>query len=680
MIDFGREVTGHIEVSSRREWLVTNGIGGYAMGTVAGVLSRRYHGLLVAALNPPLGRTLMLAKLDETIQYHDTYFPLYIDQWTGDSTEEGGLYKPNGHYYIERFHLVGSTPHWTYACGDALLEKRIWMKQGENATYIQYTMLRGSGPLSLYPKAMVNFRDYHKTTIAGELEPEITPIDRGLKITFEPEAPSLYLRASRGEIYEQNEWHEDYYLSVEEFRGMPDVVEDHLHVADFVIDLSPGESVTIVASTEPNPSTNGAAAFADQLAHEAQLIKLAEDAQGPLDDNMRHLVIAADQFIVARSAPENSDGRSIIAGYPWFSDWGRDTMVSLPGLAVCSGRLDIGRSILQTYAQYVDQGMLPNRFPDEGVTPEYNTADASLWFFQAIHTYLEADRDLSFLSEIYPVLEEIIAWLQKGTRYGIKVDPNDSLLFAGEEGIQLTWMDAKIDDWVVTPRIGKPIEVNALWYNALKTMALLAGWLGKDSKSYEILAGRVEAGFERFWYGAGGYCCDVIDGPEGVDASLRPNQLLAVSLSYTPLSAERQKNVVDICARELVTSLGLRSLSPSDPNYHGRYGGDLRKRDTAYHQGTVWAWLIGPFISAHLRVYKDPILARSYLDPALTHLNDHGVGSISEIFDGDPPFFPRGCPAMAWSVAEYFRATCMIRQAESAATRTDSRSASRLAE
>ncbi|MDJ0753816.1 MAG: amylo-alpha-1,6-glucosidase [Ardenticatenaceae bacterium] len=664
MIDFGRDVTGRIDVSAGREWLVTNGIGGFAMGTIAGVLTRRYHGLLVAALNPPLGRKLMLAKLDETVYYNNQYYPLYIDQWYGDLHEEPGLYKPNGHFNIERFRLVGTTPHWTYACGDALLNKRIWMQQGENTTYIQYTMLRGSAPLWLYPKAMINFRDYHKTTIAGEISPTVEEIDHGLKINFDDTNPSLYLFHSKGDVYPQDEWHEDYYLSLEEFRGMPDVVEDHLHIADFVIELNPGESVTMIASTRPDPNLDGTAAFGEQQAHEARIIALAEEVQGPVDEAMKHMVVAADQFIVKRSSPQNQNGHSIIAGYPWFSDWGRDTMISIPGLTLCNGRADIGRSILHTYAQYVDQGMLPNRFPDEGEIPEYNTADASLWYFQAIRTYMETTHDLDFLREIFPVLEDIIAWLQKGTRYSIKVDPVDTLLYAGEEGIQLTWMDAKIKDWVVTPRTGKPVEINALWYNALMSMVHFAKWLGRDGKSYEILAARVKAGFERFWCSPEGYCYDVIDGPEGHDISLRPNQLLAVSLSHSPLNADRQKMVLDICTRELLTSHGLRTLAPAHDDYAGRYGGDIRKRDSVYHQGTVWGWLIGPFIAAHLRVYKDPALARSYLDPALTHLNEHGLGSISEIFDGDPPFFPRGCPAQAWSVAEYLRAWCMIRQAE----------------
>ena len=669
MIDFGREVCSRLGVGSRREWLVTNGIGGFAMGTVAGVLTRRYHGLLIAALTPPVGRTLMLTKLDETVEYQGHYYPLYINRWFGDAEGVTGLEEPHGHYNIERFWLDGTTPHWTFACGDAVIEKRIWMAQGENTTYIQYFLRRASGPLKIYPKAFINYRDYHKTTIAEDWNTAVEPTANGIQIIIdddEKETTPLYLLSTKGEIYPQFEWHEDYYLSVEDYRGQPDVVEDHLHIADFSITLSPGESVTIIASTKANPLLNGDTAYLLQKAHEQSLLAKAEARHSDLDAPMRQLVLAADQFIVKRTMPGGREGHSIIAGYPWFSDWGRDTMMSIPGLTICHGREEIAASILRTYAHFVNQGMIPNRFPDAGEEPEYNTVDATLWYFQAIRTYMEATDDRDFLAELYPTLQEIIRWHQEGTRYSIKVDPEDGLLYAGEEGSQLTWMDAKVADWVVTPRTGKPVEINALWYNALASMGRFAEWLEKptDQQLYLALSLEVKHSFSRFWYSPGGYCYDVIDGPEGHNAQLRPNQLLAVGLSHSPLTAVQQKLVLDKCTRHLITSYGLRSLAPEDPAYIGTYGGDPKKRDGAYHQGTVWGWLIGPFIAAHLRVYHDPELARSYLQPALSHLNDHGLGSISEIFDGDAPFTPRGCTAQAWSVAEYLRAWCMIRQIE----------------
>jgi predicted glycogen debranching enzyme len=371
---------------------------------------------------------------------------------------------------------------------------------------------------------------------------------------------------------------------------------------------------------------------------------------------VQHLIRTADQFIVRRSFPNEPNGHTVIAGYPWFSDWGRDTMISLPGLTLVTGRHDVAARILRTFAHFVDQGMLPNRFPEMGETPEYNTVDAALWYFETLRAYHAATGDDALLRDLFPVLQEIIEWHQRGTRYNIHVDPADGLLYAGELGMQLTWMDAKVGGWVVTPRIGKPVEINALWYNTLCSMADLARRLNEPADHYEALAEQTRAGFGRFWNQEMSYCYDVIGGPDGDDPALRPNQLLAVSLPHSPLSPEQQRAVVDACARHLLTSHGLRSLSPDDPAYVGHYGGDQRRRDAAYHQGTVWGWLIGPFVRAHLRVYRDPALAQSYLMPLIRHLAGHGVGSISEIFDGDPPFTPRGCIAQAWSVAELLRA------------------------
>jgi predicted glycogen debranching enzyme len=331
-------------------------------------------------------------------------------------------------------------------------------------------------------------------------------------------------------------------------------------------------------------------------------------------------------------------------------------MISLPGLTLATGRPEVGARILHTFAHYVDQGMLPNRFPDEDEAPEYNTVDATLWYFEALRAYLAATSDEMLVNDLYPVLRDIVDWHQRGTRYGIQLDPEDGLLYAGQEGVQLTWMDAKVDGWVVTPRMGKAVEVNALWYNALRIMAEFARCLGKETQTYEDLADRTAEGFVRFWNGERGYCYDVIDGPDGDDPALRPNQLLAVSLEYSPLAAAQQRAVVDACARQLLTSHGLRSLAPDDPAYMGHYGGDRRQRDAAYHQGTVWGWLIGPFVQAHMRVYGDRGQARSFLRPLLQHLGGHGLGSLSEIFDGDAPFSPRGCTAQAWTVAEVLRA------------------------
>jgi len=659
-LDFGRAMCGVLEMAEKQEWLVTNGIGGYASGTVANLLTRRYHGLLMAALQPPLGRTLLLAKLDETAEYdgiqaeNGHYYPLFVNRWTNGAS----LTEPNGHHHLNRFHLEGTTPVWTFACADALLEKRVWMQRGANTTYIQYRLTRASGPMLLQAKAFVDYRDYHNTTIIVDWQPEILPVERGLRLRLFNGAVPFYIFSDRATIAPKYDWYEGFLLSQEEYRGQNDVEEDHIYAAQLSIVLEPGESMTVVATTDVNARLNGEEAYAERLAYEDELIQKATDSGISLDSApLKQLILAADQFIVERPTAQDPQGRSIIAGYHWFGDWGRDTMIALPGLTLCTGRRDVAASILRTYAQFLDQGMLPNRFPDEGEIPEYNTVDATLWYFEAIWQYFAGSGDETLLQDLYPVLESIIDWHRRGTRYNIHLDKADGLIYAGEEGVQLTWMDAKVDEWVVTPRIGKPVEINALWYNALCIMTDFARQLNKDTAAYEALAKEAREGFARFWNPDFGTCFDVLDTPNGEnDLSLRPNQLLAVSLTHSPLDSAKQKSIVDACARSLLTAHGLRSLSPEDPEYIGEYGGDQLKRDGAYHQGTVWAWLIGSFVSAHLKVYQNPQEARSYLTSLLQHLAIHGVGSISEIFDGDPPFTPRGCIAQAWSVAEVLRA------------------------
>ena len=687
MINFGRDICGDLANAERREWIVTNGIGGYASGTVAGLLTRRYHGLLVAALQPPIKRTLLVSKFDETVIYAGRDYALFSNRWAGD------VITPHGYHYLERFHLEGTTPVWTFALADALLEKRIWMQPGANTTYIQYHLRRlgvvgeevvreqplHSAPFKLMVKAFVNYRNFHGETHHNDWRMQIDHVGvvreqalpqqplHGLKISPYDGADSFYLLTNGAEAIPQHDWYRNFLLAQETFRGF-EGVEDHLYVGDFRAELRAGESLTIVVSTEPTPNLDGTAAYAQRREYEQQLLSRRDDQtkvracfspSSRSDDFSRfpieQLILAADQFIVKRAVPGNPDGRSVIAGYHWFGDWGRDTMIALPGLTLATGRPEIAANILRTFAHFVDQGMLPNRFPDAGEEPEYNTVDATLWYMEAIRAYHAATGDDQLLRDLFPVLQEIITWHQRGTRYQIHVDPQDGLLYAGEAGVQLTWMDAKVGDWVVTPRIGKPVEINALWYNALRSMSQFAHLLKQDTNVYEKLAQKVKEGFTRFWHNDLGFCYDVLDTPDGNDASLRPNQLFAVSLAYSPLNKTQQKSVVDLCARHLLTSHGLRSLAPTDPSYKGHYGGDFFQRDGTYHQGTVWGWLIGPFVQAHLRVYGDHAQARTFLTPLLHHLADHGLGSISEIFDGDAPFTPRGCIAQAWSVAEVLR-------------------------
>jgi predicted glycogen debranching enzyme len=646
-LDWGREVCRTLAVAETREWLVTNGLGGYAAGTIAGLHTRRYHGLLIAALKPPLGRTLLVSKLDETATYLDHEYRLAANRWAS------GVVDPTGFQHLERFHREGTTPVWTFACADALLEKRVWMQQGANTTYVRYHLYRATAPLTLNLTALVNYRDYHGDTHAGNWRMHVETVEHGLRVTAFEGATPFYLLSDHAEATPLHDWYRGFYLQAESDRGLA-AGEDHLCVGHFRVTLQPGESVTLVASTDAAPALDGAAAAAEQQTYEQQLI--ARGGHGAAPSWVRHLMLAADQFVVRRPLSDDATGSTIIAGYPWFGDWGRDTMISLPGLTLVTRRPHLARRILSTFARFVDQGMLPNRFLDAGEAPEYNTVDAALWYLEAIRAYHAATGDDDLVQELFPVLHEIIAWHQRGTRYHIHVDPSDGLLYSGEEGVQLTWMDARVGDWVVTPRSGKAVDVNALWYNGLRAMAAFARRLSQPSEMYEALADRAEQGFARFWNDERGDLYDVIDGPAGSDAALRPNQLWAVALTHSPLDAARQRAVVDVCARHLLTSHGLRSLAAGDPAYVGHYGGDQRQRDGAYHQGTVWAWLLGPFVSAHLRAYRDPVLARSFLLPLVRHLADHGVGSISEIFDGDAPFVPNGCFAQAWSVAALLQA------------------------
>ncbi|WP_392477924.1 amylo-alpha-1,6-glucosidase [Nostoc sp. C110] len=652
-IEFGREICGNLDTAESREWLVTNGIGGYASGTVAGLLTRRYHGLLVAALKPPLGRTLLLAKLDETILYDNRSYSLDTNRWAD------GTVSPHGYQNIERFSLEGTIPLWRFAVADALLEKRVWMQQGVNTTYVQYTLRRATQPLKLTLKAMVNYRDYHSDTQSNGWKMSIEEVEQGICVTAYPGAVLMYLLSDGGSASIADNWYYGFDLAVERYRGLRDR-EDHLHAATFEVTLNPGEAIAFVASTEKQANLNAEAALKLRRAQEQKLTGIWKTNQ-PLKTKespiwIKQLILAADQFIVDRPMPEDPYGKTIIAGYHWFSDWGRDTMISLPGLTISTGRPEVARSILRTFARYVDQGMLPNRFPDAGEQPEYNTVDATLWYFEAVRAYYSATDDDTLLGELFPILADIIDWHCRGTRYNIHLDSADGLLFAGVPGVQLTWMDAKVDDWVVTPRIGKPIEVNALWYNALRTMAKFARHLGKPHQEYEAMADRAKYRFSRFWNDETGYCYDVLDSPDGDDAALRPNQIFAVSLPESPLTPAQQKSVVEVCGRRLLTSHGLRSLAPDHFQYQGKYGGNQYQRDGAYHQGTVWGWLLGPFVLAHLRVYKNPEQARQFLEPMANHLTTHGLGSLSEIFDGDAPMTPRGCIAQAWTVAEVLRA------------------------
>ncbi|HWN74552.1 MAG TPA: amylo-alpha-1,6-glucosidase [Candidatus Udaeobacter sp.] len=656
-VQFGREILGDLELAESREWLVTNGLGGFASGTAAGTSTRRYHGLLMASLQPPTDRTLLVAGVDELVRYGGTSFPLATNRWLS------GDVSPKGYLNMESLHLEGTKPVWRYALADALLEKRVWMKQGENTTFVEYTLARGSSPVEIEGKIQVSYRDFHATTHGDGWQMKIEPVVNGIRVVAFDGATPFYLKCATAGLEPRHEWYKDFFLPVERERGLDDH-EDRLVAAVFHGRLEPGEKLTLVFSTEAQALLDGEQARALQSNHDLKLFQAwqkrhAETVATPADDEpgwLWQLVLAAGQFIAKRELPDDAEGLSVIAGYPWFSDWGRDTMIAIPGLALPLGRPEIMRKILESFARYIDRGMLPNNFPDRGGTPQYNTIDAAMWYFEAVRQYFEATQDLALVQKLFPVLSGIVDAHVAGTRYNIKVDPADALLYGGSPEVQLTWMDAKIGDWVVTPRIGKPVEINALWINALNTMGEFARLLVRPGEGYLKLKRKAEKNFQKFWNPARNCCFDVIDVPGGgADASLRPNQVFAVSLPVSPLTPEQTKSVVDTLGRELLTSFGLRSLGPSEPGYAGRYAGGPRERDSAYHQGTVWAWLLGPYALAHYKVYGDRAAAQSFLEPLGRSIYSAGLGSISEIFGGDAPFPATGCFAQAWSVAETFR-------------------------
>ena len=648
----GREICGHWHEAVQREWLVTNGLGGYACGTVALANTRRYHAFLMASLSPPVERTLLVAKVDVLVEYGGRRYPLTSNEFAD------GTVDPRGYVEIESFAVEDGIPVWRYALADALLEQRIFMAPGANVAYLTLMLTRASGTARVELKPLLAYRPLHEHGQGGR--PFATEARAGgcTVRAFEGARP-IELDAAGASFTLHDAWYWKFLHREEAARGL-DALEDLYVPGEFSATLSPGEPFHFTAgAAEAAPSATRAASA---LLERSKALRAALPARAP--EWVHALATASDQFLVRRG---ETGGYSLIAGYPWFADWGRDTMISLPGLATSLGRYEIAAGILRTYAGFVDRGMLPNRFPDEGTAPEYNTADATLWMFRALEDYLAAKPDPELARELYPVLERIVEAHVAGTRFGIGVDGQDGLLRAGEPGIQLTWMDAKHGDRVFTPRIGKPVEINALWLNALSFAARLAGRLRATQarRRYEALLERAATGFRRFWNPERHCLYDVIDldGGTQVDAGIRPNQLFAVSLPYSALTAEEMRAVVDVSARELLTSYGLRSLSRDDPRYIGHYQGGPFERDAAYHQGTVWAWLMGPFVRAHYRAHGNARLAQSFLTPFAEHLAAGCIGSVSEIFEGDAPHNARGCFAQAWSVAEILHSWIQLERA-----------------
>jgi predicted glycogen debranching enzyme len=648
MIQFTQEAVNNLESSLSREWLETNGLGGFASSTIVGLNTRRYHGLLTAATKPPVGRIVMLSKLEETLLIDGRRYELSANQYPGVIHPQGFLYQTN--FRLDPF------PVFTYEVEGLLVEKSVFMVQGQNATIVHYELESKEAreypaELKLEIRPLIAFRDYHSTTHENSEINQTLYTDGGIT-SLRPYAdhPVLHFSHDDAELDANGHWYRNFEYAVERERGL-DFTEDLFNPFVLTFDLNRYRRARIIASTE-RLEIRKADSFRDA---ETSRRKSVGPASTEANKLVQSLVSATDQYIVSRGVQ-----KTVIAGYHWFSDWGRDTMVALPGLTLATGHAEIARSILSEFARHVDQGMLPNRFPDSGETPEYNTVDATVWFFEAVRSLLQYTHDYDFVhARLYDVLKDVIAWHVRGTRYNIHVD-QDGLLDSGQPGVQLTWMDAKVGDWVVTPRQGKPVEIQALWYNALRLMEHLASQFGEkdNEEQYADLAERAHKSFNaQFWNEEAGCLYDVVNG-DNRDGSVRPNQIIAVSLTHSMVSKPRAKSILRVVERELLTPRGLRTLSPKDPQYRGRYEGNSLNRDGAYHQGTVWAWLMGPYITANVKTFgaNGRKVAAEWLNSFQQHLEEACPGQVSEIFDADPPHAPRGCIAQAWSVGELLRA------------------------
>ena len=684
MSQFSPEILQQWDTASRLEWLVTNGIGGYSSSSLSGANTRRYHGLLVAAFSPPVGRAVLLSKVEEEVRIGDQLYLLSANKYPS-------IVQPQGFRHLVGFEsLPVPTFRYRFHEDSVELEKRIWMCYGQNTVYVEYRLIRASEPVRLRLLPLMAYKDYHTEQhrwdgFTGAMSSEK---NGRLKFSAFPSARPITLFTEPPlDFTGHSGWFYNFEHQREQERGQ-DFTEDLFCPGNFDGTLSEGQSVVVVASTEGDAVKAPADAFAEYVARRQDLLAAA-GVDERTDPAHRALVLAADQFIIPRG--ERTERATILAGYHWFTDWGRDTMIALPGLCLTTGRHDVARDILSSFSKSVKDGLLPNRFSDGGGGADYNTVDGTLWYFEAIHRYALVSGDWEFaLREMMPVLDDMVAHHVAGTEYGIHVDPADGLLAAGVPGAQLTWMDARVGDWVVTPRHGKPVEINALWYNALRILADLHRRLAADDKAMpdtaaggttaapappaagdlaaahrqmaaelEERAAQAKASFARsFVKPDGGGLHDCLS-PEGVpDPTIRPNQIFATSLTFPVIDGDVAKAVVRCVEQYLLTPFGLRTLAPGSPGYHSHYGpGDGLARDGAYHQGTVWPWLMGAFVDAYLAAHGDAGHALGYLETLVTKgMRQYGVGSISEIYDAEQPFAPNGCIAQAWSVAEALRA------------------------
>ncbi len=657
----------------RREWLLTNGLGGYASGTISGRVTRRYHGLLVAALPAPLGRVVMFNHLSELLQLPGGRVVQIGGEEPNEAEDQPNLQR----HFITEFRLENQLPVWRYEVEGVVLEKQILLIHGQNTIHINYSLHSPHEQVRLELRPSLHFRP-HEHSVGEPLEEHYTLMIEGKHYEIcagDPYPPlRFFMHGDYACFTHEGGEHREIAYQLEAERGYES--RGHLWSPGFFsVSLRPRRIATLVASTEAWPTVLALEpdeALISDAERRRRLISVAHPKAR--EQPAAELVLAADQFIItpagrvedaARARAAGDEVRSVIAGYHWFTDWGRDTMISLEGLTLTTGRHAEAGWVLRTFGHYIKDGLIPNYFPDGQNDGVYHTADATLWFFHALDRYVETTEDRATLRLLLPRLREVIDYHLRGTRFGIGVDIHDGLLRQGAEGYQLTWMDAKVDDWVVTPRRGKAVEINALWYNALR---LMEQWLREEdseeaAKSIGDHATRAYDSFNRrFWWEEGGHLLDIVDGENGDDTACRPNQIFAMALRHPVLDERHWDAVLNTVKERLLTPVGLRSLSASHPDYKARYFGDLRARDAAYHQGTVWGWLIGPFIDAWLKVHpEDKAGARQFLEGLLPHLNQACIGSISEIFDAEPPFSPRGCVAQAWSVAEALR--CWVKTA-----------------
>ena len=666
MLQINKSILRNYAEATRLEWLETNGLGGWSGSTLIGCNSRRYHSLLMAATVPPAERMSLVSKLDETIIIGDMRYELGTNNY-------GNTIYPDGYRYLASFSRK-LFPEFEFEVGGIRVKKTIAMIKGENTVVIEYEVLSAPRPFKMELLPLISVRGYHSLMQANDaINKEGTFNEDVFKIRAYEGTPEIFIKVPGSRYHPEPNWFYNFHYAIEQSRGL-DFVEDLFTPGKFSVEFQEGDRVGIIVSTD-NPLKKEAHKLLATESHRRHSLL----ADQPSDEIITQLVLAADQFIVKRNIPSrssqvassletsDSEGATIIAGYHWFTDWGRDTMISLPGLCLSTGRFDDARKILSAFGNSVSMGMLPNRFRDYGELPEYNNVDGTLWYFIAVYRYLKATGDKVFvLNEILPVLKDIIDWHFRGTRYNIHVT-EDGLLYAGETGVQLTWMDAKIGSWVVTPRIGKPVEIQALWFNALKIFAELLEMndQGPDAAVVNLSAAKAKHSFnEKFWYAQGNYLYDNIDENENPITEIRPNQLFAISLPFALLSENLARSVLKVIDEQLYTTVGLKSLSRSDTHYIPVYDGDTWHRDSSYHEGTVWSWLLGPYIDAIMSIgdgadKQDNPSAKEkaimVIKNFAPHLNEACIGSVSEIFDAEPPHHPAGCVAQAWGVAELLR-------------------------